>query len=145
MVRLTARHKQSRLLSDRDFLSRRKSLRCEGSRFPRWTIKISVAGDTVCKTSVSASGDWKRQHEAAYFGIRSEDSRTIKRPRSQSSTSRPSMVCCTFLDGLLIVSAVDIFGAPKMIGATDDVGAIRGHSTPALSGGSTTELSATSA
>jgi hypothetical protein len=33
------------------------------------------------------------------------------------------------LDGLLIVSAVDIFGTPKMIGAADDVGAIQGHNT----------------
>ena len=33
------------------------------------------------------------------------------------------------LDGGLIVSAVDIFGTPKMIDAADDVGAIEGHNT----------------
>ena len=61
----------------------------------------SVVEQRFCKPLVGSSNlspgtIGSRQHEAAYFGIRSEDNRTIKRPRSQTSTSRPSMVCCTF-------------------------------------------------
>ena len=34
------------------------------------------------------------------------------------------------LDGIFVVRALDIFGAPKVIGATNDVRAICGHSIP---------------
>ena len=36
------------------------------------------------------------------------------------------------LDGIFVVSALDIFCAPKVIGATNDVRAICGHSVPLL-------------
>jgi hypothetical protein len=47
----------------------------------------------------------------------------VKRQPHDKAASLPN------LDIATIVSAVDIFDAPKMIGATDDVSAIQGHST----------------
>jgi len=56
-----------------------------------------------------------------------EDLRALAANLVLASERKPGLL--HLLDGLLIVSAVDIFGAPKMIGATDDVSAIQGHST----------------
>jgi hypothetical protein len=59
----------------------------------------------------------------------------VKRQPHDKAASLPNLDIATIhgllhlLDSLLIVSAVDIFDAPKMIGATDDVSAIQGHST----------------
>ena len=54
----------------------------------------------------------------------------VRRQPHDKAASFPNLDIATIhgplhlLDGLLIVSAVDIFGTPKMIGAADDVGAI---------------------
>ena len=49
------------------------------------------------------------------------------------------------LDGIFVVSALDIFGAPKVIGATNDVRAICGHSVPLSQAGVLPDFSVTDA
>jgi hypothetical protein len=89
---------------------------------------------TARANHTGAAADTPPSTEAAYSGSGSDDSRDKTAPFPKLYITAIHSVP-HFLDGVLIVDAFDIFRAPKMVGAANDVGAIPGHGIPLSQGG----------